>query len=119
MQKVLLAKVAALSVLTASAAHSAEKWEANFRRCQIEKMFLQPTDGRLRSLEKNIGSARTEMPRSREMICQISISPDEIRELEEGLAILKKCKAFWQCAADRDAGKVKHCYENDRRWRLP
>jgi|SRR5262249_49332171 len=24
---------------------------------------------------------------------------------------------FLQCLADRDAGKVKHCYENDKRWR--
>jgi len=30
---------------------------------------------------------------------------------------LKKCIAFWWCVTDREAGKVKHCYENDRRWR--
>src|SRR5215475_12597073 len=29
----------------------------------------------------------------------------------------EKCKAFYQCLEDRDRGKVKHCYENDRRWR--
>jgi hypothetical protein len=23
----------------------------------------------------------------------------------------------FRCLDDRDAGKVKHCYENDRRWR--
>jgi len=32
-------------------------------------------------------------------------------------AAIKKCKAFYQCLEDRDRGKVKHCYENDRRWR--
>jgi hypothetical protein len=30
---------------------------------------------------------------------------------------LKKCIAFWRCVTDREAGKVKHCYENDRRWK--
>jgi hypothetical protein len=43
--------------------------------------------------------------------------------LEDALAIqkfipdLRKRDAFWKCVADRDAGKVKHCYANDRRWR--
>ena len=31
----------------------------------------------------------------------------------------KKLNAFDKCIADREAGKVKHCYENDRRWRGP
>ena len=30
---------------------------------------------------------------------------------------LRKCIAFWSCVKDREAGKVKHCYENDKRWR--
>jgi hypothetical protein len=25
--------------------------------------------------------------------------------------------AFTKCIDDRQAGKVKHCYANDRRWR--
>ena len=25
--------------------------------------------------------------------------------------------AFWRCIAERRAGKVKHCYQNDERWR--
>jgi len=43
--------------------------------------------------------------------------------LEDALAIqklipgLRKCEAFAKCVADREAGKVKHCYANDRRWR--
>jgi hypothetical protein len=40
----LLANVAALSVLGASVAHAAEKWEANFRRCEITKSFSVGTD---------------------------------------------------------------------------
>jgi len=55
----------------------------------------------------------------------ISSVPDNINDLtlEDALEIqkfipdLKKCDAFWRCVADRDAGKVKHCYANDRRWR--
>jgi hypothetical protein len=31
----------------------------------------------------------------------------------------KKLNVFDKCIADREAGKVKHCYENDRRWRGP
>jgi hypothetical protein len=31
----------------------------------------------------------------------------------------KKFNAFEKCVADREAGKVKHCYENDRKWRGP
>jgi hypothetical protein len=42
---------------------------------------------------------------------------DDVRELEKLLPHLKRCSAFWQCIEDRDNGKVRHCYENDRRWR--
>jgi hypothetical protein len=42
----------------------------------------------------------------------------DIQELQKYIPDLKKCTAFWQCVADREAGKVKHCYENDRRWKL-
>jgi hypothetical protein len=42
---------------------------------------------------------------------------DEIPEVLRALRELKQCAAFHQCISDRNAGKVKHCYENDRRWR--
>jgi hypothetical protein len=42
---------------------------------------------------------------------------DDVLQLQKFIPALKKCSAFWQCVADREAGKVKHCYENDRRWR--
>jgi hypothetical protein len=42
---------------------------------------------------------------------------NDIRKLQKHIPDLKKCEAFYKCLADRDAGKVKHCYENDRRWR--
>jgi hypothetical protein len=41
----------------------------------------------------------------------IAIGPDEISELEKGIALLKKCNKFWQCVANRGLpGKAKHCY---------
>ncbi len=46
-----------------------------------------------------------------------TIEWDEIPDVLRALKELKPCAAFWKCVSDRDAGKVKHCYENDRRWR--
>jgi aspartyl protease family protein len=37
--------------------------------------------------------------------------------LESELRDWRKCDAYYQCLTDRDAGKVKHCYANDKRWR--
>jgi len=37
--------------------------------------------------------------------------------LEKELREWRKCDAYYQCLTDRDAGKVKHCYYNDKRWR--
>jgi len=37
--------------------------------------------------------------------------------LEKALRDWRKCDAYYQCLTDRDAGKVKHCYANDKRWR--
>jgi len=39
--RALLAGVAALSVLCASAAHADEKWEGDFRKCQVVKQFFE------------------------------------------------------------------------------
>jgi hypothetical protein len=66
------------------------KWETNFRRCQIEK-YSNDDD-------------------------QV-ITPEDVPDIMHALKELKKCAAFWQCVDDREQGKVKHCYENDRRWR--
>ena len=45
------------------------------------------------------------------------IEAEEIPDILKAIGVIKKCKAFYQCLEDRDRGKVKHCYENDRRWR--
>jgi hypothetical protein len=51
----------------------------------------------------------------------IRLHDKEIRALQKALPKIllemKKCDAWFQCLADRDRGKVKHCYENDKRWR--
>jgi len=40
----------------------------------------------------------------------------EILELQKEIPRLKQCEAWHKCLEDRDKGKVKHCYERDRRW---
>jgi hypothetical protein len=47
----------------------------------------------------------------------IILTLDDILALQKFIPDLKKCTAFLKCVSDREAGKVKHCYENDRRWR--
>jgi hypothetical protein len=51
----------------------------------------------------------------------VRITWDELRKLLKdlpGILILfKACDAYRKCLDDREAGKVKHCYRNDRRWR--
>lgn len=81
-----------------------EKWEGNFRQCHIRKWFSKDELA-------EIGWQRDAPGQT------IVIEQDEIGDLEKAIQLIKKCKAFFQCTADRDAGKVKHCYENDRRWR--
>src|SRR5262249_11945763 len=65
-------------------AQQKEKWETNFRRCQIEKHG--DDDDRV-------------------------ITPEDVPDIMRALKELKKCAAFWQCVDDRERVKVKHCYE--------
>ena len=57
----------------------------------------------------------------KEDIFTVRITFDEFRKLLKDLPEitreLKACDAYRKCTEDRDAGKVKHCYRNDRRWR--
>src|SRR5262249_34514024 len=46
-----------------------------------------------------------------------TITLKDIPDLLERLKDLKKHCAWLQCLDDREAGKVKHCYANDKRWR--
>jgi hypothetical protein len=98
MKKFLLTSVAALFLATGTALQPAQayceykgnRWEADFRKCQIEKC----------------GDDQ-----------QPIIVMEDFHDIMRGFKFLKKCMAFWKCVEDREVGKVKHCYENDKRWR--
>jgi len=104
MMKMLLSNVAALLLATGTAHADNETWEASFRQCHISKWF---TKDELAA----IGWARETEGQT------IVIEAEEIPDILKAVGVNKKCKAFYQCLEDRDRGKVKHCYENDRRWR--
>jgi hypothetical protein len=116
MKKLLLTGVAVLILATGTAHAEGGKWEGDFRKCEIVKIFPK--------VEQNPdanGILHGELDYQGISITadsmRIGIQSDEIADIERGIRLLKKCKAFWQCVADREAGKVKHCYDNDRRWR--
>jgi hypothetical protein len=102
MKKVFLAGVTVLFLATGTA-HAQDqeepKWYGDFRHCQAEKYFSnlyrRPQDGDT----------------------EVALGLDDVLELQKLIPLLRKCTAFWQCVADREAGKVKHCYDYDRRWR--
>ena len=104
MKKLLLAGIAALLMATGTAHADNEKWEASFRQCHIRKWFSKDELAA-------IGWARETEGQT------IVIEAEEIPDILKAIGVIKKCKAFYQCLEDRDRGKVKHCYENDRRWR--
>jgi hypothetical protein len=48
---------------------------------------------------------------------KVLLEAEDVFEIQKLIPDLKKCTAYYKCLNDRDAGKVKHCYANDRRWR--
>ena len=96
--------IAVLFLATGTANADSEKWEASFRQCHIRKWFSKDELAA-------IGWARETEGQT------IVIEAEEIPDILKAISVIKKCKAFYQCLEDRDRGKVKHCYENDRRWR--
>ena len=104
MKRLFLTSVAALPLATGTAHADSEKWEASFRQCHIRKWFSKDELAA-------IGWARETEGQT------IVIEAQEIPDILKAIQVIKKCKAFYQCLEDRDHGKVKHCYENDRRWR--
>jgi hypothetical protein len=95
--------IASLFVLIGASAQADEKWEGDFRQCHIRKWF---------SVEE-----LAEIGWQRDTGQTIVIEENEIGDLEKAMQLIKKCKAFQKCLGERNAGKVKHCYYNDRRWR--
>src|SRR5262245_26179277 len=103
MKKMLLAKcVAALLLATGTAHADNEKWEASFRQCEIRKWFSKDELAAIGWARETEGQ---------------TIVIEARRDTRHPEGVIKKCKAFYQCLEDRDRGKIKHCYENDRRWR--
>jgi hypothetical protein len=82
---------------------SEPRWEADCRRGYITKTFPKDYSGDNR-FEGTDGIT-------------IRITSDEFRDIEKAMRDIRKSEKFWQCISDREAGKVKHCYDNDRRWR--
>jgi hypothetical protein len=94
MRRFLLCTALLMAILPA-AANADDKWEGNFRRCQIEKVL--PEGQRL-----------------------AEVTTDDLPNLQKWIAFLKMCDRFWRCVAERDGyiearGKrPKHCYQRDR-----
>jgi len=93
MRKLLLP--AAVLALTLTPALAATEWEANFRRCEMDKWFYRNVDAYEFTAEGSL---------------LVSITPDDIPAIEKGLAVLKRCSKFWTCVAERNIGRRKHCY---------
>jgi hypothetical protein len=102
-RKLLMTGVAVLFLATGTAQQSAQagyygedKWITNCRYTIIEKRRPEGGD---------------------QPDWLMYIEPADLPVLEREIKNLKKCMLFSKCLSDRDAGKVKHCYENDKRWR--
>jgi hypothetical protein len=104
MKQIFVAGIASLFLATGTAQRPtqagyffSDKWTTNCRYTIIEKR--RPEGG-------------GEVPEG-----LMYIEPADLPNLEREIKELKKCVLFWKCLSDREAGKVKHCYENDKRWR--
>jgi hypothetical protein len=87
--------------------NDARKWKTEHLKCYFSV-----------NVPKNDPEFPNEMVTIDKDAVSVVLRAENIAELEEGIAMLKKCNAFWKCVYDRDhKKKVKHCYENDRRWR--
>jgi hypothetical protein len=114
-KKLLLSGIAALFLAT-GAAHARDEeqtWWPDCRHGWITKHFTAE--------DAPLADPLFEFPPVHIMGTSVRITHDELRKLLKDLPkmmpVLKACWAFRKCQEDRDAGKVKHCYANDRRWR--
>jgi hypothetical protein len=89
----------ALLLMAVRPVPAGESWEFDFRKCHVQKRFPQG--------EYMTGG--TFFPTGENEVT-ITIDSDEISELEKAVTLLKKCDKFWNCVADREKGKRKHCY---------
>jgi hypothetical protein len=91
MRKFLL--LAAALALAPTAAPASTQWEANSRRCAIDRWFTK-------------GEGAFEYDTGRVLVV---ISPEDIPALEKGIALLKHCDKFWSCVRKRSAGEKRRC----------
>ena len=87
--------VALVLLASADPAPAATAWEANSRRCEIDKWFTRGEDAFDFDAEGRV---------------LVVIKPEEIASLEREIALLKHCSKFWTCVRERDAGRRRHCY---------
>jgi len=114
-QRTFLTGIAVLFLATGTAhAESPDtRWTASFHSCTINKTFAFHSKtvvdstlyGENGEVHADNGSAT------------VSLRLEDVLAIQNELKVLKKCEAFYQCVVDREAGKVKHCYEKDKRWR--
>ena len=116
MKMALLTSIAALFLATGAARADNEKWQFDFRHCAVTKQFITHDPENEFHKGRSFGDAN-EVFVYESSTATISLDLKNVLELQKHVSLLKKCSAFWQCVEDRGQGKVKHCYENDRRWR--
>jgi len=85
----LLVAIAALSIASTAHAEESRSWRLH-RTCTV-------------------------IPNDLDAINDLTL--EDVLAIQKFIPDLRKCTAFWKCVADREAGKVKHCYENDKKWR--
>jgi hypothetical protein len=93
MRKSLL--LAAVLALVPTAALAAEPWQANSRRCEIDKWFTKGEDAFEFDAEGRV---------------LVVIKPEDIVQIKKGIALLGHCSKFWACVREREAGRKRHCY---------
>jgi len=126
MKKLLLTGVAALFLAT-GAAHAqvkkaspeqVTKWPSpNFvADCRRDRLSIYFDKEDYEEVATNLRGGKDGTDESRVGI-RIPFEKEARARLEKKLREWRKCDAYYQCLADRDAGKVKHCYATDKRWR--
>ena len=111
MNRIFIAGIAALFLAT-GAAHA--QWRTD------PPMRTDCRHGQLEMYFKADDAPNTEVLRDEDSVT-VRIDYDAFRKIVKDLPTavraFEACEAYRKCLDDRDTGKVKHCYYNDRRWR--
>jgi hypothetical protein len=115
----LLTGIAALFLATGTAqAQDKTKWPSpNFvADCRRDRLSIYFDKEDYEEVATNLRGGKDGTDENRVGI-RIPFEKEARTRLEKALREWRKCDAYYQCLADRDAGKVKHSYDNDKRWR--